>query len=266
MNQRWRLGRSSYRVPDEVINPQDYEVVALRGEREAREFIRTHHYLKSTPPSRWRFGLFRRGVLVGVAVFSHPVNDRSITNVFSIPVTDGVELGRLVLLDEVPGNGESFFVARCFHNLKRCGIAGVVSFSDPVARTAANGTVVAPGHIGTVYKALSGAYLGRSTPRTLRLLPDGQVLSERTLQKLRAGERGTHAMREMLLSLGAPESALVCAQTVRHVVEQFTRPLRHGGVHKYASGFTAAVRKQMPPSLRYPEIAPLLRSMFTAAS
>ncbi len=73
-------------------------------------------------------------------------------------------------------------------------------------------------------------------------------------------------MREMLLSLGAPESALVCAQTVRHVVEQFTRPLRHGGVHKYAWGFTAAVRKQMPPSLPYPETAPLLRSMFTAAS
>jgi hypothetical protein len=108
MNQRWWLGRTSYRVPDEVLNPLEYEVATLAGERQAKEFIRTHHYLKSTPPSRWRFGLFRRGVLVGVAVFSHPVNDRSITNVFQIPIADGVELGRLVLLDEVPGNGESF--------------------------------------------------------------------------------------------------------------------------------------------------------------
>ena len=146
---------------DEVINPRDYEVVALRGEREAREFIRTHHYLKSTPPSRWRFGLFRHGVLVGVAVFSHPVNDRSITNVFRIPVTDGVELGRLVLLDEVPGNRESFFVARCFHNLKRCGIAGVVSFSDPSRGPAQWHR----GRTGTHWYCLQGTF--RSLPRPL---------------------------------------------------------------------------------------------------
>lgn len=264
MNQRWRMGRTSYRVPDEVINPQDYEVAALRGEREAKEFIRTHHYLKSTPPSRWRFGLFRHGMLAGVAVFSHLMNDRSITNVFRIPVTEGVELGRLVLLDDVPGNGESFFVARCFHNLKGEGIAGVVSFADPVVRTALDGSLIAPGHIGTVYKALSGAYLGRSQPRTLRVLPDGHVLSERTLQKLRAGERGTHAIRETLLNLGAPEEAFANAAAVGRAVEQFTRPLRHGGVHKYAWGFTAAVRKQMPPGLPYPEMAPLFCNIVPA--
>ena len=44
-------------------------------------------------------------------------------------------------------------MARCFHQLKREGIAGVVSFADPVTRVAADGAVVAPGHIGTVYKA-----------------------------------------------------------------------------------------------------------------
>lgn len=259
MNQRRRLGRASYRVPDEVIDPGECEVATLTGEREAKEFIRTHHYLKSTPPSRWRFGLFRRGVLVGVAVFSYPVNDRSITNVFQIPVADGVELGRLVLLDEVPGNGESFFVARCFHQLKREGIAGVVSFADPVARVAADGAVVAPGHIGTVYKALSGAYLGRSMPRTLRILPDGQVLSERTLQKLRAGERGTHALRATLLHFGASEASFATAQALQEAVRQLTRPLRHGGVHKYAWGFTPGVRKKMPRSLPYPDLAPLFQ-------
>lgn len=259
MNQRWWLGRTSYRVPDEVIDPREYEVATLAGEREAKEFIRTHHYLKSMPPSRWRFGLFRRSVLVGVAVFSHPVNDRSITNVFQIPIADGVELGRLVLLDEVPGNGESFFVARCFHQLKREGIAGVVSFADPVTRVAVDGAVVAPGHIGTVYKALSGAYLGRSTPRTLRILPDGQVLSERTLQKLRAGERGTRALQASLLHFGAPEASFATAEALQEVVRQLTRPLRHGGVHKYAWGFTPAVRKTMPRSLPYPDLAPLLQ-------
>ena len=62
------------------------------------------------------------------------------------------------------------------------GIAGVVSFSDPLARRTAAGDVVFGGHVGTIYQAHNAAYLGRGTARTLRLLPDGAVLSARALQ------------------------------------------------------------------------------------
>ena len=51
---------------------------------------------------------------MGTAVFTYPVNDRTITNVFDCPAIEGAELGRLVLLDDVPGNGESWFVADAF--------------------------------------------------------------------------------------------------------------------------------------------------------
>ncbi|MCL4499209.1 MAG: hypothetical protein M1335_03070, partial [Chloroflexi bacterium] len=198
MNQRWRNGRASYRVPDEVIQTREYEIVAMATEREVRAFITAHHYLRSLPPSRFRFGLYRHEELVGAAVFTYPVNDRTITNVFGCPAIEGAELGRLVLLDEVPGNGESWFVAECLRRLRRIGLAGVVSFSDPVPRSTAAGEIVTPGHIGTVYQALNAVYLGRSSPRTLRLLGDGTVLSDRTLQKLRAGEPGTRAIRKAL--------------------------------------------------------------------
>jgi len=65
----------------------------------------------------------------------------------------------------------------------------VLSFCDPMPRTSAEGHVVHNGHIGVMYAATSGLYTGRSTARTLRLLPDGSVFSERAIQKIRSGER-----------------------------------------------------------------------------
>jgi hypothetical protein len=75
MNQRWRNRRSLYRVPDEVIRTREYEIVMMPTEGEVRELIATHHYLRTLPPSRFRFALYRGENLVGAAVFTHPTND-----------------------------------------------------------------------------------------------------------------------------------------------------------------------------------------------
>jgi hypothetical protein len=56
------------------------------------------------------------------------------------------------------------------------GLCGVVSFSDPVPRRTAAGTLVFPGHIGTIYQASNAEYLGRRTPCRI-LLPEGRLLS-----------------------------------------------------------------------------------------
>ncbi len=114
MNQRWRNGRDWYRRPEEVIPTQDYEITEVTSDEVVRAFLRLHHYLKTTPPARFRFGLYRHGDLVGVCVFSHPTNDRTVTDVFRCAANDGVELSRLVLLDDVPGNGESWFVGDAY--------------------------------------------------------------------------------------------------------------------------------------------------------
>src|SRR3982750_1785411 len=113
--QRWRGGRDAYRPPDETIRTRDYEVAEP----------------PDAGPARWRFGRFRRGALQGVAVFSHPCNDRVLTSVFPGSATDSVELGRFVLLDEVPGNGETWMLGHCFRLLRREGLAGVLAFADP---------------------------------------------------------------------------------------------------------------------------------------
>jgi hypothetical protein len=70
MNQRWRNHRTLYRPAGEVIRPADYEVAAIHSDHEAKAFVLAHHAFKTYPAARFRFGLYRHGQLVGVAVCS----------------------------------------------------------------------------------------------------------------------------------------------------------------------------------------------------
>lgn len=205
--QRWRERRDSYRPAGEPIDPTRYGVEVVE-ERDARRFVVAHHYSASFVAARLSVGLYQTRAwitpeLVGVAVFSVPAGPAVLARWFDDVAA--VELGRLVLLDEVPANGETWFVARAFRALRRAlpDVRGVLSFSDPVQRVSADGRVVVPGHIGTVYQALNGAHLGRSTPRTLILAPDGSILSERALSKLRTGDRGADYTYALLRRWGA---------------------------------------------------------------
>lgn len=259
--QRWRDRRGVYKPAGETINPRDYEVVAIAGDGPAKAFVLAHHYAQSYPAARFRFGLYRAGVLVGVAVFSHPANDKVITSVLPGTALESVELGRLVLLDDVPANGESFFVARCFAQLRAIGLIGVVSFSDPVPRTTATGEVNFNGHCGTVYCALNGVYTGRGTKRVLRLLPDASVFSARTASKIRAGERGAEYAAAQLVAHGAdPIDVHAATEEERRVwltrwVAALTRPLRHGGCHRYLWMLDKRQRRHLPPSQPYPKFS-----------
>ena len=117
MNQRWLYRKDRYRPDGETINTRLYEVAEI-GTGQAKAFVQLHHY--SGPNSwvydRFRYGLFTAGRLIGAAVFSHPVNEK-IFSVFPGSVRQSVELGRFVLLDEVPGNGERSFPRQNFRPL-----------------------------------------------------------------------------------------------------------------------------------------------------
>lgn len=233
---RWRQRQSVFRPPGEVFRPRAYEVVLLPDDRLSKPFVVAHHYAACYPAARFRFGLLRHDDLVGVAVFSHPCHDRVLTNVFGGVATDSVELGRFVLLDEVPFNGESWFLGCCLRRLRALGLRGVVSFSDPVPRTTQEGRLIFPGHVGTIYQAGNAAYLGRGRARTLRLLPDGTVFSERARQKVCAHEQGREYAQAQLVRFGA--DPLGPADDGRawlaRWLPRLTRPLRHPGNHRYA--------------------------------
>ena len=252
--QRWRDRRGKYRPAGEVIEPLHYEVAPIRDDTTARVFIQQHHYSGSYPNARFRFGLYWGGLLVGVAVFSHPVNDLVLA-VFPGDIRASVELGRLVLLDLVPANAESWFIARCFELLRRAGLHGVVSFSDPVPRTTTDGCVIFAGHVGTIYQASNGIYTGRSRPEWKLLLPDGTMIHGRSLAKIRARDSRWRSAAKPLERHGADR--LQDGEDARAWVErwakQLCRPIFHTGNHRYLFPLDRRLRKYLPASLPYPK-------------
>lgn len=257
ITQRWRERRSSFRPAGETIDTRRYEVAPIESDAIAKRFVVDHHYAGTYPAARVRVGLYRGGELAGVAVFSHPCNDAVLTNVFDAPALEAVELGRFVLLDDVEGNGETWFLARCFDELRGRGFRGVVSFSDPIARVADDGRVVHPGHVGTIYQAHNGRYLGRSSVIPLRLLPNGQVLSKRAISKLRAGDRGWRYVAELLERQGATPAPAERVERLAWLatwLPKITRAIRHPGNHRYAWTLERRTRIKLE-ALPYPKIA-----------
>jgi hypothetical protein len=254
LTQRWKERRTSFRPAGEVIDTKAYDVAPIDGDSVAKAFVVKHHYAGSYPAARWRFGLFRGGELQGVAVFSHPCNDAVLTSVFPGQASDSVELGRFVLLDEVPSNGETWFLGRAFELLRREGLRGVVSFADPLPRHRQDGTCITPGHVGTVYAAHNGVYLGRGTARTLRLLPDGTTFSDRAAQKVRRREQGWRYAVGQLVDAGAsaPAAGEELGEWLKRALSSLAS-VRHPGNHKYAWPLQRRERRFLPPSLPYPK-------------
>lgn len=243
---RWRAGRAIYRPATEPIDPDQFRVASI-GDRVARDFVCTHHYSKSYPAAIAAYGLFeRQGVhqerLSGVAVFSVPMQPRA-ADAYGAQGLPFCELGRFVLLDEVGGNGETWFLTKAMRQLGldkttegRPTYGLCLAYSDPVPRTDAKGTIRFAGHFGGIYTAKSGIYVGRGTARTHWLTPEGTILSQRALSKLRTGDRGDRACYEMLRAYGAPAIEIgepTAAYVRRALTEGPFRPIRHRGNHAY---------------------------------
>ncbi len=255
--QRWHARRDNYRPAGEVIDPRAFTVDAIER-APARAFVVGHHYSGSYPASRLDVGLFRGRDLVGVAVFSVPSSQASIpARTGGLAVTAGVELGRFVLLDEVPANAETWMLARAFDIVRaELGVRAVVSYSDPHRRVTLDGSVVMPGHVGTIYQAFNGRHVGRTKPRWIYLAPDGREIPPRSLSKLRNGERGDTYAYERLRALGAPaRRPLEDARTyvARALAEGPFRRERHPGCLAYVWAFERRDRRRLPAALPYPK-------------
>ena len=159
-----------------------------------------------------------------------------------------IELSRFLILDAIPANAETFFLARARGWLRaETGIRAVLAFSDPVPRVV-DGVTTMPGHIGLIYVASSAKYLGRATPRTLTVLPDGTVLNDRTRSKIRNRERGWRYAVGRLVDLGAtpPTSDDLRAWLPAALHEIGATSRRHGGVLRYAFPLDRHVRLGLP--------------------
>jgi len=257
--QRWTERRASRRPAGELIRTAAYDVAAIASAAVAREFVARHHYSASASSTAHRCGLYCRGDLVGVALFGPPASMAAHRAVFpTLTIREAVTLGRLVLLETVPGNGESWFIARCFELLRAAGVVAVESCADPEPRATASGDVVHRGHLGGIYMATNGRYVGKTNPSTLRLLPDGTCYSNRSAGKLAQGDIGRRYAAAQLERWGADplrddEDALAWLRRWRG---RLTRPMRHRGNHRYLWCLDRRRRREVlaAPARPYPKL------------
>ncbi|MBI0477048.1 hypothetical protein D9601_17000 [Sphingomonas sp. MA1305] len=265
-SQRWRERRSLFVDDTSVIDPRLYAVDLVEAEI-ARAFVARHHYLATYPAAHLAAGLFGpgpggRASLAGIAVFGVPAVGAVVTahTGFAEPER-GCVLARLLCLPSVAGNGESFFVSRAFRLLRRerPSIEAVVSYSDPRF-----------GHVGQVYAALSGAYRGISRPRTVWRV-GATTVSERTLSKIRGGERGAGGGVDRLRALGMPPP--LRGEDPARWLERLKRTgrlvrARQAGLFTYCFELTRTARSRgrTLPRLAYPRPDAAWRPAATAPS
>lgn len=255
-SQRWRARRACYVDNLSVINPHAYAVDSLEPAT-AKAFIAEHHYLPNYPAAKLAVGLFGpakggKTALAGVAVFAVPPTAAVITSHTGLTSEKGCTLARLILHDEVAGNGESFFIARALKILRseKPEIEAVVSYSDPLH-----------GHLGLVYCATNAAYRGRSQPRTAYLL-HGQAISGRTLSKIRLGEQGVGGAIDQLVAAGAPKptpNETSTAWLARLARERILTRSQHPGLYTYCFELSRTARKagRSLPRRPYPKVIDL---------
>jgi hypothetical protein len=132
------------------------------------------------------YGLFQGEELVGVCAFATPSSEAVCASVFGQEYKRSVtELHRLVLLDQIPKNSESWFIVRALKMLKkdRPYYNAVLSFADATE-----------GHIGVIYQATNARYSGTSGKATFYLDQTGRLRHPRqngvNIKKEEAAIRG----------------------------------------------------------------------------
>ncbi len=113
--------------------------VTVVAKRLTESLIKFHYLSKWPKQVQITFGLRRKTKLLGAITYSQPVNE--LKNRFGENVW---ELSRLVLWDEIPKNGESFFIGASIRYIKKRypSVKLLIAFADP-----------SQGHSGIVYKA-----------------------------------------------------------------------------------------------------------------
>lgn len=221
VTQRWRERRDLYRTTGDRFSPADWRVDVMLGpgaKERARDFVVSNHYAATYPQTRVQVGLYhaRSAALVGVASFGN--GPRGANEKYGdVGIREIAELNRFVLLDEVPGNAETWFLSRAF-GLCEQALSGrgdtlkvVLSYSDPVPRRDVYGHLTMPGHIGNIYQARNAIFVGRSRTKPLFLdsrgvAPDGRMLSKIKSLDGPNPERGARAgAQRFVQEFGAPQ-------------------------------------------------------------
>jgi len=161
----------------------DYTIKRITNE-EARQIIVNNHYSHSWTSCKYAIGLYKANLIVGVAVYGHPVGRNAALSVSPlVNEKEVLELTRLWISDSEGKNTESWFLGQTFRWLREYAsdIKVLISYSDPNA-----------GHVGIIYQATNWLYQGRNSDSKWYLI-NGELLHPRTVYS----RFGTRAMEEL---------------------------------------------------------------------
>ncbi len=209
-----------------------------------------------------------RAALVGVAVFSIPVNTPAALCALLKPGQAVSDLARFIPNEHVLANAETWFLAPAYKALRRDRTLAdgktprfpfSTSYSDPCPRLGVD-RIIFPGHVGAIYQASNALYTGRSRPRVLCLTRSGVAISDRALSKLRADDKDARHVYAQLRDHGAPQlqpGESGARYLARALADGPFRRVRHRGNHRYVLLPPAhALRRKIVgafPALDYPK-------------
>ena len=131
-----------------------YQIIEI-DRNEAKDFIEIYHYTHNLGVFKVAYGLFLNKKIVGCIVFGFPIGRQTIKSISPILQNSEVlELTRLVLLDEIEKNSESYFISKAIKILKKNHpkLKVIISYSDPMYS-----------HLGIIYQATNFLYQGNKT-------------------------------------------------------------------------------------------------------
>lgn len=247
VSQRHTERRITWRAHRDVVSTRALDAVVV-APAVAKAFVEEHHYSGTCAPPAHPVCLYDRGELVGSACFGPLASMNAHRFVFpTLTPTEGVTLGRFVLVQDVGFNAESWFIARCFELLRARGVVGIESCADPRW-----------GHIGQIYQATNGRHVGLTNRSTIHLFDDGTELSNRTQGKARRGEIGRRYAIEQLVARGAAPPA--CGEDMHEWTKRWrlelTRKQRHPGKYRYMWCLDRRRRREVlrVPAVAYPKL------------
>ncbi len=90
-------------------------------------------------------------------------------------------------------------------------------------------------------------------------MPDGTLLNDRTIQKIRSGEQGWRYAAALLETFGAESMTSGDREDwLKTWLPKLTRRLKHSGNYKYGWAIAKSARRYLPDSLPYPKHGGLL--------
>lgn len=152
----------------------------------ANEFVKQHHYSgKVVPNSKLHFGCFLDGALHGVMSFGTSMDKRKIIGLVQPCLwNEMLELNRMAFDDYLPKNSESrcFSIAVKLIKKNAPHIKWILSYSD--------GCQCGD---GSIYRASGFILAGIKANTTMLLMPNGEIISDKTLNNSNYKTKGQDA-------------------------------------------------------------------------